>query len=189
MKRAPGFLEGVGVALVLSIIGGALFTMFSLFMAPGFLVRALIAGLSFSYVLYLLWRAHERIGLLTVLTGWLVSSILIWFLSPSILLYLLLHLGLIWLIRSLYFYTGILPALLDLGLSGMALLIALGAGLHTGSFFIGLWCFFLAQALFVFIPASMHRKSRGDAGTAQEDRFEHAHRVATDAVRKLSSIH
>lgn len=188
MKTSPGFLEGVGVALVLSIIGGAFFTMFNLFFAPGFLLRILVAGIGFAYVLYLLWRSRERVGRVSVLSGWLLLSTAIWFFSPSFLLYVLLHLGLIWLIRSLYFYAGILPSLLDLGLSMLALLMAVAAGLHTQSVFISLWCFFLCQALFVFIPTSLRRKAVHAAGRSDGDRFETAHRVAMAAVRKLSSV-
>jgi len=36
-------------------------------------------------------------------------------------MYLLVHLGLIWLIRSLYFYSSVLSALADLGLGGLGL--------------------------------------------------------------------
>jgi hypothetical protein len=189
MKTSPGFLEGVGVALVLSAIGAAVFIMFNPFLSAGFLLRLLISGIGLAYVLYLLWRSRERIGRVSVLAVWLLASIGIWVLYPPILLYVLLHLLLIWLIRSLYFYSGVLPSLLDLGLTAIASLLALGAGLHTESLFLGLWSFFLCQALFVFIPSTLRRKVAGSASrNVMEDRFERAHRVAVAALRKLSSV-
>ena len=186
MKHKPGFLEGVGVALLFSIVGAAVFAMFHPFMAAGLLLRLLLAGIGFAYVLYLLLRSRERVGRVTVVLVWLLASIIIWLFYPPILLYVTLHLALIWLIRSLYFYSGVLPSLLDLGLNALALSLAVAAGLHTQSLLIGLWCFFLCQALFVFIPSTM----QGQASTphhAVQDRFEHAHRAAVAAVRKLSS--
>jgi hypothetical protein len=56
--------------------------------------------------------------------------------------------------------------------------------------FLGIWCFFLVQALFVLIPRSIERKSRTvQPGHGGEDRFQHAYRVADAAVRKLTTHH
>ena len=189
MKTSPGFFEGVAVALVLSVIGTVLFIMFNPFVSAGFLLRLLLNGIGLAYVLYLLWRSRERSGRVAVFTGWLLASIGIWVLYPPIVLFVLVHLGLIWLIRALYFYSGVLPALLDLGLTIIALLLAIGASLHTQSLFLGLWCFFLGQALFVFIPATLRRKATPSASRdLAEDRFERAHSVALAALRKLSTV-
>jgi hypothetical protein len=187
MKHKPKFLEGVAVALLLSVIGAALFGMFHPFLTAGLLLRLLLGGIGLLYVLYLLLRSRERVGRITVLSLWLLASMVIWLFYPPFLVYVMLHLALIWLIRSLYFYSGVLPSLLDLGLNALALLLALAAGLHTQSLFIGLWCFFLCQALFVFIPSTLQRKA-ATPPQAVEDRFESAHRAALVAVRKLSSI-
>jgi hypothetical protein len=189
MKNPLGFIEGVGVALLFSMTGAAIFMMFNPFMSAGILMRLVISGLGFAYVLYLLWRSRERFGRVTVLTIWLLTSIIIWVFYPPILVYIILHLGMLWLIRSLYFYSGVLPALLDLGLNAIALLLAIGAGLHTESLFIGLWSLFLCQALFVFIPATFQRKTASAVSNdTPEDRFESAHRVAVAALRKLSTV-
>ena len=189
MKTPLGFLEGIGVALLLSITGTAVFIMFNPFLSAGILMRLVISGLAFAYVLYLLWRSRERFGRVTVLAGWLLASSGIWLFYPPILVFVLLHLSLIWLIRALYFYSGVLPALFELGLNAIALLIAIGAGLHTQSLFLGLWCFFLCQALFVFIPATLQRQAAtATTDNMAEDRFESAHRVAVAALRKLTTV-
>ena len=102
----------------------------------------------------------------------------------------MLHIGLIWLVRSLYFYASVVSALTDLGLSGLALAAAVWAVTHTGSLFLAIWCFFLVQALFVAIPHALSGKAAPGIQPAadRDDRFERAHRAAEAAVRKLSSI-
>ena len=67
------------------------------------------------------------------------------------LLYLALHLVLIWLVRSLYHQPGPLAALLDLVLNLFALMAGLWAFVHADSIFMGVWTFFLIQAMFIGI--------------------------------------
>jgi hypothetical protein len=189
MNSKPGFVEGVGVALVLSGLGAFVFGLLHPFVVVGVLLRLLLSGIGFAYVVYLLWRARDRIGRLSVLTLWLLANVVIWVMYPPILLYLTLQMTLIWLIRAMYFYSGVLPSLLDLSLNAIALVLAIVAGLHTTSLFSGLWCFFLCQALFVFIPSNLQRRvSSAASSVAKDDRFERAHRAALAAVRKLSMI-
>ncbi|MEA3290863.1 MAG: hypothetical protein U9Q71_00905 [Pseudomonadota bacterium] len=146
-----------------------------------------LAGLV--YLLYLLSRSRERVGRVTVLAAWGVAAGVIWFLAPSPALYLLLHIGLIWLVRSLYFYSSVLSVLADLGLNGLSLAMAVWAALQSGSVFLSLWSFFLVQALFVAIPPRLGPKA-GERRPErdEEDRFQHAHRAAETALRKISSI-
>ncbi len=94
------------------------------------LVELIIAGLGLLYTLYLFSRSSERVGRVVTLSAWSVAAILIWFLNLPFTLYLLLHIGLIWLILSLYFYTSPLSALADLGLSGLSMAAAV-LGSHT----------------------------------------------------------
>jgi hypothetical protein len=189
MKR-PTFFEGVGVALAASVSGGILFTVLGSVFAGGWLLRLLVAAIAFAYVIYLLRRSRERIGRVVVIAGWLVAAAAGWWLQPPLVLYLLLHIGLIWLIRSLYFYGSLFSSLADLGLSGLGLAAAVWAANHTGSLLLGLWCFFLVQALFAAIPRDLRHKAGGEhAVRDSEDHFQHAHRVAQAALRKLSSVH
>ncbi len=187
--RKPTFFEGAGVALIAALAGSALYAALDA-VFPGVLVmRIVVAGIGLAYLLYLLSRSDERIGRITMLAVWCLATVAIWFLVPSSALYLLLHIGLIWLIRSLYFYTGVLSALLDLGLNGLALAAAIWAALQSGSIFLSLWSFFLVQALFVAVPTSIRqRKAGGQQQRQNEDRFQQAHRAAESALRKLSSV-
>ncbi len=182
----PTFLEGVVVAFAASAAGSVLFTVLGAVLPGGLLLRLLIAGLGLSYVLYLLKRSRDRIGRITTLAAWVLLAAAIWFLQPPLPLYLLLHAGALWLIRSLYFYQSLLSALADLGLHALSVIAAVWAVRQTGSVLLSIWCFFLVQALFVAIPSTMGRDKRG-AGES-EDRFQQAYRVAESALRNLTSV-
>jgi hypothetical protein len=186
--RHPTFLEGVAVAVVASTAGSILFTALTAVFAGGAVLRVVIAGIGLGYVLYLFSRSRERTGRITALVAWAAVAGLTWLMSPALPLYALVHLGLVWLIRSLYFYCSVLSALADLGLTGLSLAAAVWASIHTGSLFLAIWCLFLVQALFVAIPEGMDRKGlQGARSNADEDRFQRAYRAAQAAVRKLAS--
>ncbi len=188
MKR-PSFFEGVVVGIIASIAGSALFATLTWLMSSTHVLELIVTAISFAYIVYLLTRSHEKIGRIVVLTVWSVIAALAWFISLPLILFVLVHITMLWLIRSLYFYSSIFPALIDLGLTGLSLAVAIWAGMHTGSLLLSLWCFFLTQALFVFIPASMARQSSTQHFTPERgDSFESAHRSAEAALRKLSSL-
>lgn len=188
--KPPTFLEGAGVALAISLAGGVLYAAMDTVFPHVPVLRLLIAGIGLAYVVYLLRRSPERVGRVTALAAWLLVASVLWFTQPPLLLYVCGHLGTLWLIRSLYFYSSGLSALADLGLNGVALSAAIWAVTRTGSVFLAIWCFFLVQALFAVIPKSIPRKPvKTAAGLTSEDRFQHAYRAAETAVRKLSSTH
>jgi len=189
MKQAT-FLEGVGVALIASIAGAAGFSVLAGVYYSGSVLMFIITVLCFAYVMYLLARSRERVGRITVIVVWTAVMVMSWLLAPSTLIYLVIQLGMIWLIRSLYYYSSVLASLADLGLSSLSLVVALWAWSSTHSLLMSFWCFFLVQALFVFIPRKLAKS--GDKVTDSrltEDPFDRAHRVAEVAVRKLTVTH
>ena len=188
--KAPTFPEGVGVAIAASLAGGMLYTAMGVAF-PGIpVLRLLIAGIGLAYAVYLLSRSPERVGRITAAAAWVLIAGALWFTQPPLLLYVFVHLGILWIIRSLYFYSSALSALADMGLNGLSLAAAIWAVTRTGSVFLGIWCFFLVQALFVFIPKSINRTPAAEqAGHERDDRFQHAYHSAEAAVRKLSSNH
>jgi hypothetical protein len=188
--KQPTFPEGVSVAIAASLVGSMLYTAIDTVFPGVPVLRLLIAAISLAYVVYLLSRSPERIGRVTAVAAWVLVAGVLWFTQPPLLLYVGVHLGTIWIIRSLYFYSSALSALSDMGLNGLSLAAATWAVSRTGSVFLGIWCFFLMQALFVFIPKSITRKpGAAPAGHEHDDRFQHAYRSAEAAVRKLSSSH
>jgi hypothetical protein len=187
MKSSTLF-EGIIVALISSFVGSVIYFALSSVFSDSFLIRLLISGLSFSYILYLLSRSKEHIGRVTVASIWSLGIISLWFIWPPITLFVLMHIVAIWLVRSLYFYSSLLSSLADLALNGFSVAAAFWAASHTGSLFLTIWCFFLTQALFVLIPTRIRKKASTTATSLQnEDKFQHAYRAAEAAVRKLSN--
>ncbi len=187
MKR-PTFAHGAGIAFILSFCGAALYATVLPFVAGGGAFRLLVTLLAAAYVLYLLSSSKVRVGRVAIAALWLAAAAALWFASPTLALFLILHAVLIWLLRSLYFHSSVMPALLDLGLSGLGLAAGIWAALSSGSLFLGLWCFFLVQALFVGIPRSV-AKAPARSGPHVDASFQRAHRNAEIALRKLSANH
>ena len=103
-------------------------------------------------------------------------------LSPSLLLFLLLHCGFIWIVRSLYIHSGVLSAIADLALTALSLAAAVWATLQSGSLFLTIWCFFLTQALFVAIPKGWPGKQQPREPV--EDSFYQAYQTAQKGTFK-----
>lgn len=185
MKKAT-FFEGVGFALISSIVVAVIFTTMSHLFLNGNVFRMLVAGVSFAYIIYLFLRSNERIGKVTVISTWFAITLISLIFVPSLLLYITIQLFMIWIMRSLYFYNSIFSALTDLALMGMSLVVAIWALSVSGSVFLSFWCFFLMQALFVFIPKNFVSKDKSESVyPVNDDKFEHAYHAAEVAVSKL----
>jgi hypothetical protein len=185
--KQPNFFEGVAIAIALSVLGSAFAFALTPELGRSGVMYLLITGISFVYTLYLLARSRERVGRITTIVLWVAVTGLVWLAGLPWLLLGLVQVGFIWLVRSLYFYSSVLTSLMDLGLTALSLFIAFWAAAHTESLFLGIWTFFLMQALFVVIP----KQWRADISvrqTLQEDTFQHAFRSAEAAVRKLSTL-
>lgn len=186
--KAPDFLEGVGIAILAAVSGEMLFWMLPWFIGK-WLASLLVMGLlSLSYVLYLLHRAAEKTGRITLLACWVLGSCTAGVLHISLWSFLLLQLGFIWLTRSLYFRAGLFGALADLGLHALAAIAAVWAFAHSGSMLLAIWSFFLVQALFPLLPAAKPSNSDIDREpNGVNTRFEQAHRTALLALQRLST--
>jgi hypothetical protein len=185
MKR-PSFFHGVIVAAVLGFFASAIVATLVPFMGLGIVVRLLIPLLGLAYLLYLLNQSTEKLGRVTTLTLWAVMTAVAWWVAPPLPLYLMIHVGAVWLVRSLYFYSGVLPALIDLGLNALSVSAAVWAITRSDSVFLATWCFFLVQALFVAIPPAVQRKAKVNQNTlADSKNFESAKRQADAALHQL----
>lgn len=188
MKKAT-FAEGISIALIASIAVAALFTVMSSMFIGGNLFKLLVAGLSFIYILYLFLRSNERIGRVTVIIIWFAITLISLVFIPSIILYVVIQLFMIWLMRSLYFYNSVISALIDLAMTGMSLVIAMWVLTVSGSLFLTFWSFFIVQALFVYIPKSFIAKNKtGISRHVEDDKFEYAYHAAEIAVSNLFKI-
>ena len=184
--RRPTFFQGAGVAAILAFIASAVIALMTPFVGFGSVVRLCIPLVALMYLLYLLRASSERTGNITTLSLWSALAIATWWISPPLPFYVLIHVGAIWLVRSLYFYAGVIPAALDLGLSALSVAGFVWAASRTGSVFLATWCFYLVQALFVSIPPSVKRKpSTTVPGSGRS--FDLARRRADEAIRQLAS--
>ena len=186
--KTPGMLEGIMLAIGASLGGGILAVLLPIVFSEYTSARILISILALGYLIYLLKRSNERTGRVVMVALWLIITLACMLLDTSLLSFLLVQAALIWVVRSLYFHASVLPALLDLGLVALALVASAWAILQTDSVITAIWCFFLTQSLFVLIPgfASTHDDA-SCFNPVEADRFQSAHRVALDAVRKLST--
>lgn len=184
--RRPSFQSGVIVAAALAFVASAVIGALTPFVGTGDVVRLVVPAISLAYIVYLMRSSGERTGNLATLSLWSVLAVAGWWISPSLPIYLLLHVAAIWLVRCLYFYTGVFPALADLGLSALSLAALAWAGSHTGSVFMATWCFFLVQSLYATIPETAGRKRPRRQYTDNEN-FERARRQADAALRQLMS--
>jgi hypothetical protein len=186
--KGPSFSEGVALALIASLVASVTYSVLPALFGPAWTARALIAALGLAYVLYLLRRSRKRTGRIVTVAAWLSVAALDWFLVPDPLLYLAVHLGMVWLVRSLYHQSGPMAALADLALNAFALMAGIWAFLHADSLFLGVWSFFLVQALFVGIPTTRAAGRRGTQHDRQVDPFQAACRSAEAALRRLSRL-
>lgn len=185
MKR-PGFFQGVLVAAALGIAASIVAAALAPLIGLHAVVRLLIPTLGLAYVLYLFSRSAERTGRITAIGTWLTIAAMSWWLAPPLPLYLAIHAGAVWLLRSLYFYSGVMPSLLDLGLSAFAVAVTAWAATHSGSLFLATWSFFLVQALFVAIPPVIRgRRDAQRPAAVHNEKFETARRQADAALRQL----
>ena len=107
--------------------------------------------------------------------------------APNLAVYLLGHVGLLWLIRSAYFYSGLLPAVADLLLSGFSIAVGIWAASRSGSLGLSVWTFFLVQSLFVFIPRTVSKPETVGRRRSGQDPFDKARRSAEAALRRLAT--
>ena len=182
----PSFLEGALVALAASLAAGALFATLSLALPAVSALRWVVSLVAFGYLIYLLGRSGAKVGRVSAVLAWALVSALALALDLPVPTFVLIHAGMAWLVRSLYFRGGLVATLADLGPS----LLGLAAGVWTltqsGSLFLAVWSLMLVQALFGLIPSDL---GRGGAAEPQDpdDVFERAHRGAEAALRRLHS--
>lgn len=185
-RSTPSFAHGLFAAFVLSVAGAAVLAALAPWLGPATSLRAVIALLGFAYVLYVIGRSGERVGRITTVASWCLVASIAWLAGLPLVAYVLLHIGLVWLVRSLYHYSGLLPALADLGVSLLGAAFAAWAVQRSGSAWLALWCFFLVQAFHAWIPPTLAQRTDANAADTTEDAFARAHRAAESAVRRLS---
>jgi hypothetical protein len=185
--KTPGIIDGVVVAVLIAVGAGIASLLLGGFVGRGLLFNLVLLWAALVYLIYLLRRSDARIGRVVTLAGWAAASFACWLFDVPLLHQALAQAGFIWLVRSLYFHNSLLAAALDFGLVAAGGAAGAWALINTGSPAAVLWSFFLLQALFCWIPGLAQSGDEESRLRRQERcRFQSAHRVAVDAVRKLS---
>lgn len=186
--KPHNLLPGLGMAFVLSAISLPILWVL-LALRSGIATQVLITFLSGGYLGYLLMQSRAHVGriiLATVSAAGLGVACLAGASSTAL---AFIALGLIWGVRSLLNYSSLVTAFLDALLCVVSVGVALAAAGVTRSTALTVWCFFLVQALWVYIPRRMTRFASAPETTdraQQADTFERAHRAAEAAIRSLA---
>jgi hypothetical protein len=184
----PTLLEGVLVALVLSLSVSPLVVFVQL--ATGSLLawKIVVMSIAYTYMCYLLARSERRSGRVTL--GLLALTVLLASLVfnlrfPTI---LLLCVMLVWAMRCFAYSRSLVSAVLQGGVCVLGCGVALLVYGHSGSLALTLWSFFLVQAAFVLIPAQFMRQAATPSGTTlgdTPDGFGRAYHAAEQALERL----
>lgn len=190
----PAFWHVTIVALGLSLFSVVVFSIAATFLSLELSARTVLVLLSLIYLLLIFnhqtlllprgdcYQTGGSAGKLVSLLGWALLVLLLSLVNPNINVWLASLFVLVWLVRCLYCYHRLWIALLDLLVSGLALLLAVATALHTQSLFLSLWSFFLTQSLVVFLPGSNRQAPHFSCNS---ESFDGACQAAESALRRL----
>ena len=187
MIQSPRFWHGVIVAAVMALVASVLVSGLALTSGVPTMIKLTAPALSLAYILYLLQATGTRNGRIVTLTAWAFMTVACLWLNISLPFYLLIHASSIWLVRSFHAYSSLVPAVIDSFLSAFAVLAFSWAFVRTGSVLIATWCFFLVQALWIWIPRKISSPTINTRQDSDNEPFERAKRRADSALRQLFS--
>lgn len=180
----PSFGVGVLVAAGTTVIGTV---------AASFSASHLgIYLMAFAYLCHILYHSPVATGRIALLASWLVGSVALNIFDSSTLTTLSFHIGSLWLVRSWCHLNTALQALADLGLWFTALALASVAVMHSASYPLGIWTFFLVQALWPWLARKAGSWTLTDTNTdndvdTNQTAFNDAKRNAESALQRLQS--
>lgn len=188
-------LGGIAFALILSLVGKVGLSALMILLPAVTAIKTVAVFLFGTYVLWLLAKSRLRNGKVIAFCLWCAISGATFLLGIPWLFFIAAQLALLWLLRSFCNYTSLLAASLDAAVIGAGTLAAIWAYTTTGSIFLTLWCFFLTQSLFVFIPKN-GKSNNGQpknglpsaTSAANKHQFQQACRSAETALLQLSKV-
>jgi hypothetical protein len=182
----PTLLEGILVALVLSLSVSPLVVFVQLAVGSPLAWKIGVMVLAYTYMCYLLTRSGRvTLGLLALTV--LLTSLVCNLRFPTI---LLLCVMLMWAVRSFAYSRSLVSTVLQGGVCVLGCGAALIVYGHSGSLALAIWSFFLVQAAFVFIPAQFIGRSATPSGTTlggAPDGFGLAYHAAEQALERLTT--
>jgi hypothetical protein len=184
------FLGEVAFGFVVSLAAAAVALTLSFVMPSSFVARLVVTGLGLTYVVRAIARSGEKTGRIVALAVWVTVAAGLWVTGAGLPVLVAAHVALVWLARSLFTYSRLIDAGLDLGLTVMALSFAILAAVRSESVFLASWCFVLVQALHVAIPEFVSRWTtpRDEELLASDPNrgFADAFKAADEALQRLA---
>ena len=185
------FLREAVFGLVLSIVAAALATALGFLLPQADVARLVVAGLALAYLIHTFASSREKTGRIAIVVLWTVATLATWFWHPSVGVYVLAQVAMIWLVRSLYLYGHFVEALIDLALSALAISFGVWAALRTESLVLAIWSFFLIQALHVAVPRFAERWLKAEPPTTGNEPnnrgFSSALAAGEEALRRIAA--
>jgi hypothetical protein len=184
----PTLLEGVLVALVLSLSVSPLVVFVQLAIGSLLAWKMAVMVMAYTYICYLLARSGRQSGRVTL--GLLALTVLLASLVFNLRFatLLLLCVTLMWGVRSFAYSRSLVSAVLQGGVCVLGCGAALMVYGHNSSLALAIWSFFLVQAAFVLIPAQFMRRAATPTGETlgvAPDGFGRAYHAAEQALERL----
>jgi hypothetical protein len=191
--RKLTFLREAAFGFVLSLAAAAVALTSAYILPGGIVARLIVAGVGLALVLRAMARSGEKTGRVVTVAVWLVVAAGVWLIDAGLPAYVAVHVALLWLVRSLYSYSGLVEAGLDLVLTLLALSFAVFAAVRTESVFLAIWSFVLLQSLHVSISGLATRLAaprESESGGGDPNRgFADAFKAADEALHRIAGRH
>ena len=176
--KVSSLLRHIGIAMMLSSLAAIVETIFT-----GLLSSKLnISLIVFLYLTYLIWQSHLAAGRITLLVFNLCVLLIFLFKGIHLVTLLWVYLAIIWLNRSLLYYSSLLSVLADLGLCLFSASIAYWLLSNDYGLVSIMLCLLLLQGLHCLI---VDKKIPSKSQTSSADNFNHALKSAESALQQL----
>ena len=181
--KVSSLLQHIGIALALTCLATINNFILRQFFTGSLSAKLNISVIVFLYLAYLIWQSRLTAGRPTLL--FIDISTLSIFLLASLHTetLFLMSLFLIWLNRSLLYYSSVLPVLADLCLCLFSAFVVYWLLFNGNSLITAVWCLLLLQALHSLIPGK--KKSTKQQQASPSDNFDHAFQSAESALQRL----
>lgn len=175
------FFNHIALSVALSLMTITLHNTVTPFIGYDYGYRILILSLSVGYLSFLLHQLKPRFGVALILVFWCVMSLLLFTFNPSLPIWLMAHIGCLWMVRATLRYQHIQHWLLDSLVNLLAICAGIATYLHTQNIGLSVWSYFLVLALVALLAPSREQEIQ----TFNASPFQVAQNAANAALRRL----
>ena len=185
--KSISLFKGVASAFVISLIASLIFFTLAVPLSIETSTKISVAFVANSYIVFLISSSKKRTGRFFSFTLLSLITLISFLINLDIFIFSLLFVVAIWVVRSVYFYTRPLVAVLDFTFTFISLLASIGAIFHTQSTFLSFWSFLLLQAFILpLVTYILANSKRRYLLSDRDNKFSTAHKAADLALRKIA---